>query len=164
MKAITIPQPWASLVAAGVRPLVSRAYEPLGNLVGERIGIHADDRPVNQRMWMTVQVCYDAWNVHRLGPPWVVDEDWFPLGAIVATARLAGSDGYIAGEVLSEAEIVQPVSVPCDEGPLFVECGGGSDYSLGGWSWRLEDIRLADPPIPTGGHPNLWDWAQPERA
>lgn len=49
MKALTIWQPWATLVAIGAKPYEFRSWQPPGWLVGQRIAIHAGARPVKPR-------------------------------------------------------------------------------------------------------------------
>ena len=41
MKAITLKQPWASLVAEGAKKIETRTHSRFKNLVGQRIAIHA---------------------------------------------------------------------------------------------------------------------------
>ena len=44
MKAITLHQPWASLIAEGVKTIETRSWAPPAALWGERIAIHAATR------------------------------------------------------------------------------------------------------------------------
>ncbi len=41
MKAISLWQPWASLIACGAKPYETRGYPPPRELIGQRIAIHA---------------------------------------------------------------------------------------------------------------------------
>lgn len=45
MLALTIWQPWASLIAAGAKPFEWRSWPAHRGLVGRRIAIHAGARP-----------------------------------------------------------------------------------------------------------------------
>ena len=48
MKALTIWQPWASLIMAGAKPWEWRGWAPPRSLVGQRIAIHAGARKVGR--------------------------------------------------------------------------------------------------------------------
>jgi hypothetical protein len=54
MKALTIYQPWASLVIAGAKPYEFRKWSPrerggaYAALIGQRIAIHASQRPIDR--------------------------------------------------------------------------------------------------------------------
>ena len=48
MKALTIWQPWASLIIAGVKPYEFRGWYPPASIIGRRIAIHAGARPVRK--------------------------------------------------------------------------------------------------------------------
>ena len=41
MRALTVKQPWASLIAAGAKKIENRSWRPPASLVGQRIAIHA---------------------------------------------------------------------------------------------------------------------------
>ena len=46
MYAITLLQPYAQLIADGVKPYETRSWKPPGHLIGQRIVIHAAKRKV----------------------------------------------------------------------------------------------------------------------
>lgn len=48
MYALTIWQPWASLIAAGCKPYEWRGWRVPRNMIGRRIGIHAGARRVHR--------------------------------------------------------------------------------------------------------------------
>lgn len=41
MRALTVKQPWASLIASGEKRIENRTWRPPASLIGERIAIHA---------------------------------------------------------------------------------------------------------------------------
>ena len=49
MKATTLWQPWASLIAIGAKYYETRDYPPPAKLLGQRIAIHAAVRPCGRR-------------------------------------------------------------------------------------------------------------------
>lgn len=48
MKALTIWQPWASLIVAGAKPFEFRGWSMPRSMIGQRIVIHAAARKVNR--------------------------------------------------------------------------------------------------------------------
>ncbi len=126
--ALTLWQPWASLIAGGAKRFEKRGRPPPHRLVGQRIAIHAAAR---MPRWSDLdEETHDAM-CEALGPGHRLA---IPLGVIVCTA------------VLTEA--LPAARVPHD---LF------GDYSPGRWAWRLEDVRRIDPLIPAKGM-QLWGW------
>ena len=82
MYAITLHQPWASLIALGIKTVETRSWAVPTRLVGQTIAIHAGKRVV-RKPGVAVEDEMRA----RLG------EDWhrtIPAGAVLATATLAG--------------------------------------------------------------------------
>lgn len=41
MKALTVKQPWATLIMLGLKPVENRSWRPPSSLIGERFVIHA---------------------------------------------------------------------------------------------------------------------------
>ena len=140
MKAISLWQPWASLIAVGCKTRETRAWRPPASMVGERIAIHAARTTKGIDVaWEDAAlsaICLDA-----LGGGW--SETDLPLGAIVATAVLSGaSPTSPPGRKRSEA------SPPEDD---------MGDYTPGRWVWFLEHIRRLPTPIPTVGRQGFWE-------
>ena len=86
MRALTVWQPWASLIATGHKTVETRTWAPPQALIGERIAIHAAKTTVALRGRMPAEI-HQALSAD-------VGYDWrfvLPLGAMVATARLVGT-------------------------------------------------------------------------
>lgn len=60
MKALTIWQPWASMIMAGVKPFEFRSWRPPRATIGQRIVIHAGARPVSPRQLAEIQFQLDS--------------------------------------------------------------------------------------------------------
>lgn len=101
MRALTIWQPWASLIAKGDKRIENRDYPPFSTIVGERIAIHAGKQ----------------WDHRSLATDGGAD---LPRGAVVATAVLVGhvtesDDAFFCGPfgwLLEDIRKVDP-PVPC---------------------------------------------------
>ncbi len=146
MKAITLHQPWASLIAHGVKDIETRFWAPPRSLIGQRIAIHAGrTREVSRKLHPgTLRAVLDLF-----GNGW---GGRIPLGAIVATAlledaRQVGFQRY-AERVLA--------SSPSYTG--WVEPDPHGDFATGRWLWFLTDVEPCIPPVPAVGHQGLWDW------
>ena len=132
MKALTIWQPWASLIAAGVKVNETRSWTPPYALIGETIAIHAAARPVlrpSEYSPVLLTIVLDTFGVG----PWLL-----PRGAVIATARLT--------LVVRTEEIRNPDAL--------------GDYSPGRFAWLLEEIVPIDP-VPARGYQRFWEWDGP---
>ena len=138
MKAITLWQPWASLISAGVKRIETRSWSAPAALLGERIAIHAGKTVFS----VGDGAIFDRRVDVVLGPGWKRN---IPRGAVVATAVLAGC------EEMSEGN---PERWPCGDEELF------GDYGVGRFMWRLAEVELVEPPVPATGHPGFWDWQE----
>ena len=144
LPAITLRQPWASLVAHGIKNVETRSWPPPYGTIGERIAIHAGRTVVLNPGHEAVEAIADIYGAGQ----WRRD---IPRGAVVATAILAGA---------------QKVSCLRD-GIAYVEPSGQAipadpygDFSPGCWLWLLTDIRAIEP-VPARGHQRLWRWTPP---
>ena len=82
MYAITLHQPWASLIALGLKTVETRSWPAPARLVGQRIAVHAAKRVVRRPGDPIERELPARWGDH-----WPVN---IPAGAVVATAVLAG--------------------------------------------------------------------------
>jgi hypothetical protein len=89
MPAITLWQPWASLIAHGAKRYETRHWSPPARLIGRRIAIHAAARPVPRDFDSALAQAVGSalGRADRRRAP--------PLGAVVCTVVLAG--GYRIG-------------------------------------------------------------------
>ena len=78
MRAITLWQPWASLIAYGIKTRETRTWRPQREAIGTRIAIHAAARPMKRDEVESP--------ILRALP---VEAFPLPLGVVVATARIA---------------------------------------------------------------------------
>lgn len=150
MRALTIRQPWATLIALGVKTIETRSWRAPRSLIGQTIAIHAgkhQPEPGHVGEWCIDRNRRDgAWmRRHTLDP-----SQRLPLGAIVATATLA--DCRPAGHIhLSE--------LPSETERRSVPNWPGYEVTINGDVWtaawhRLGAIRLN--PRPDGqGYPHL---------
>lgn len=144
MKAITIRQPWATLIALGVKRYETRSRPT--NVRG-RIAIHAGlamplphyrREDYGQRLRLG-EFTVERWNsgLNLTGPDGLHVFP-LPLGAVIATAELVDCiPTYAHG-------------VPTLERSL-------GDWSEGRWAWQLDNVCAIEP-IAAKGRQGWWEW------
>lgn len=174
MKTITVAQPYASLIVAGIKTIETRPFAPNGSMrpegqrgqpgkpiePGERIAIHAAaPRPVRVGDWI-------PWQQHG---EWCVQRDttksgdlfashatvWTPLGAIVGTVVVAD-----VVPIKAVDDTVSPAWCP--------HIAPKHNQPDGLWHWRGEDTHASIPiwdtldisdQLPLGDYrPGRWGW------
>lgn len=165
MKALTIWQPWASLIIAGAKPYEFRGWRPPASIIGQRIVIHASARKIDleeiaalysilryrdheQYKDAAAETCLHpelampilkrAWKPHQTDP--------LPMACGLGTA--------IIGEPRLGTEIA---------GEFGVRRANDSDRDLhANWGWPMLDIEAWPEPVPMRGAQGLWNWPTPE--
>jgi hypothetical protein len=166
VKALSLTQPWASLVSLGQKRIETRSWPT--SYRGE-LAIHASARfPVVDRILCLREPFASALVAGGVPETLWTDgsrgrgADWaaLPLGAIVAVAQLVGC--ISTEEVTSQQLARQPAPYQwvIDVRRTFLEipeteCAFG-DYSPGRYAWLLEDVRQLPTPVPCRGALGLW--------
>ena len=152
MKAITLWQPWASLIACGAKKYETRSW---ATRYRGPIAIHAAKRdPVNLPYHIQVEINpillehYSLWKD-------------LPRGAVVATAELVQCwemtdigrvvDGSTAAHIVGgiyggKADIISGKEI------LF------GDWRPGRFAWELANVQMLPEPMPAKGRQGLWNW------
>lgn len=141
MKALSLIQPWATLIAVGAKAIETRSWPteyrgPIAIHASKWLG--ADGRIVNPDVRDCLEYCYlepFCSVLTRAGIGRVRD---LPSGAVVATARLV--------------DVVRTDGLDVD--PLEREFG---NFAPGRWAWRLDGVCRLATPIPYRGNRGLWD-------
>jgi hypothetical protein len=134
--AITVYQPWASLIAYSFKEFETRHWQPPQTLIGQLIAIHAGKKWTDQEK--------DWHKVYKQMFP-EVREMPVPLGCIVAMCRLT--------EVVPSEMLVARIN------PREKATG---NFDPGRYGWRLEVVKRADPPIAAQGKQGIWMWQREE--
>lgn len=133
MKAISLWQPWASLIAIGAKPFETRSWAPPKALIGQRIAIHAAKKPLGDAV---DDVSDDTLKVMRAHLENAGESLYgLPRGVIVCTAVL-----YSA---------VESTGGPAPD--VF------GDYSAGRWIWSLTDVTPLRKPLPWTGRQGFFE-------
>lgn len=138
MKALTLTQPWATLIAVGAKKIETRSW---GTSHRGRIAIHAAKgfASIGGKSGFAQQCEVPSF---RYGL--VTANKPLPLGAFVATADLV--DIKMIDMKLRASVLARPTPE--------IEFG---DYGSGRFAWYLENIKALTTPIPCVGHLGLWD-------
>ena len=169
MKAVTIYQPYASLIACGAKQFETRSWKT--NYRGP-IAIHAGKESFHLTLWQGMPAAQEAlvkafggWIDQERGGAQGLDARYhdMPYGAVVATAdlvecwyighvnwkgqRCIGTGGSFTGTHDDERYDY----IDGDE-LLF------GDWREGRWAWELANVKPLPVPVPCRGKQGLWDW------
>ena len=153
MYAITLHQPWATLIALGIKTVETRSWPALERLLGQTFAIHAAKRVVRRPGDHIEQKLRD-----RLGEEW---SRAIPAGAVLATVTLAG---------MARVEYVDPMTghavhdvdteAGCAAGTGRTPIDPWGDFSAGRWLWFLDDVEVLPEPVPAVGRQGFWRWVE----
>lgn len=134
IKALTIRQPWASLIAIGAKQYETRSWSTgyRGPLV-----IHASKGFSNEERAFLKSKPFH-WAFQRAGYREPFD---LPLGAAVCVV-----------------DLVDVLRVETVRGKLEGDEKYFGNYADGRFAWKMANVRLIPFPIKVGGSLGLWDW------
>lgn len=131
MKALSLWQPWASLIAVGAKQYETRSWSTLYRGL---LAIHAAKRYTHEEHNATLDF------ERRFPFQLLTLHSPLPLGAILCMVRLT--------EVLPVASVYGSLS---DSERAF------GNYSEGRFAWKLALVEVFDPPIPMRGAQGLFE-------
>lgn len=154
MKAITLWQPWASLLACGAKKYETRSWT---TSYRGAIAIHAAKKPFDTRPFFDRELHIFA---ESLNLPDIYSFDRIPYGCTIATAELVGCY-RIYDTVDNDVHIVKCPDTSYDFNK--VEFIRGKEIVFGDWSegrfaWEFSNMKILDSPIPAKGKQGFWNW------
>ena len=171
MKALTLHEPWASLIAKGTKTIETRGWRPPPGLIGQRIAIHAGMNR-GPAVRTAIEEFFPGFTVDRPLPrnPGFLTATrsetgrilMFRLGCIVATARLVNA-ARVWGPAdddwpkVNEDEVTTWVWPEMGD-PFCITTDPYGDFSHGRWLWFLDTVRRPPERIPAKGAQGLWNW------
>lgn len=151
MKALSLTQPWATLVAIGAKRIETRSW---GTSYRGPLAIHAAKGfPAACR-----DVVYDPLFRAALRPYFAAVatslcplDKYLPRGCVLATGHL------VAVRLIADSRHYVPGHGTQMLPPPDPELSFG-DFSPGRYGWIFEDVKLLSVPIPAKGALGLWEW------
>ena len=156
MKALSITQPWASLIAQGAKRIETRNWS---TTYRGPLAIHASK---GLPAWVAKVVRNDPAFTSALGnlfDPHGRTLGDLPRGCIIATCRLIAVKFITADSVGWDLAWTEPTLNRSY--PITAQERSFGDYTPERYAWLLEDVQPLDVPIPTIGQLGLWQWEQP---
>jgi len=150
LKAITIKQPWATLIALGEKRFETRSWQT--KYRGE-IAIHAGktvDKDALNEVAIMAALSKHGINSHKE----------LPTGAVIATVELVDCH-KITADYMS---LYDEEKAGTDKG-LLIEGDEWwfGDYTEGRYGWELTNLHVLPEPIPAKGQLSLWEWRHGNR-
>lgn len=152
MKAVTIIQPWATLIALGAKTLETRSWP---TKYRGPLAIHAGQK-VDKKACLIPQI-REALLKNGIN-------DWrdLPTGAVIAKGNL--NDVWTISRPDRNDGLVERVSIDT----AWTNVWGGNmpdeyhfgDYSDGRFAWQLDDVVQLQEPMPAKGQLSLWNWEE----
>lgn len=150
MKAISILQPWASLIAIGAKKIETRSRP---TRYRGPLAIHAAK---DRRHW---EIAHDEPFRSVLMEARLFRQDDLPYGCIIATCNLVDCVKII-GRTSIDGKIV--AAQLADGREVTGNELAFGDYTPGRFALMLEDVKMLPEPIPVRGQQGLWNWEPPE--
>lgn len=158
MKALTIWQPWASLIVAGAKPYEFRGWRFPSSMIGQRVGIHAAARPMKPGEIGAIVADLQSGGLHaactclhaEIALPILRDavRNGLPISAMLGSAVL--------GEPRNGIRIAEEFGVP--------RANDSDRDDHANWGWPMLDIERFAEPIPARGAQGFWNWTTAESA
>lgn len=154
MKAITIWQPWATLISHGAKPYEFRGWHAHKSIIGQRIAIHAGTRQMRKHELR------DLLSQLHGDKPWQTGLHKDRATELLRRA-LKYPSAFLLGHVVCTAVLGEPVSA--DE--IVHEFGGPVNDSdrneHANWAWPMLDVEPIIPGVPAKGMQGFWNWDDP---
>lgn len=134
MKALSLLQPWATLIAIGAKQIETRSWctpyrGPLA--IHASKAFHRDDQ----------ELC-----------------EFEPFASVLASAGLKPAD-LPRGAVIATCRLVACRQIPTQLPATFSKQEEAfGNYAPGRWGWVLRDVQPLPEPVPATGSLGLWEW------
>lgn len=164
-RALTVMQPYATLIMIGAKPFETRGQRADQSAIGQRVAIHAglstDMLDMIYRGKLRGSPTHLAIQAALPGTP-ARQLTELPLGKVLGTARLAG-----AYQVARYNEATLRVTIGANQNgsapmPPVTAVDRFGDYRPGRWLYWLVDVEPFATPVPARGHQGWWDWQSQE--
>lgn len=147
MKAITIKQPWATLIALGEKRFETRSWQTKHR---GKIAIHVG-KTIDKQAFDEVTI------MATLLKHGIKSHEDLPTGAVIATVDLIEchkvTSNYYSMYEEEKAGTDKGLLIEGDEWWF-------GDYTEGRYAWELANVKPLHEPIPAKGQLSLWEWQE----
>lgn len=148
MKALTVWQPWASLIAAGVKPYEFRGWAAPRGLIGQRIAIHAGARKPRRGEIEELRLIVG----HGKGGAAGILDGALPI--------LEHAESLWFSAIVCTAVLGEPFSAANGLPALGITRNDSDRAGHFNFAWPLTQIERLEPPIPAKGAQGFWEWTR----
>lgn len=168
MKALTIYQPWASLIMAGAKPYEFRGWNPrrrggaYAALIGQRIVIHASTRKID-RNEVEALIATIAAGGERAAETCLHPARALPI--LEEATKITFNCSLPFGVGLGTAILGEPrngVDIAREFGVEGVNDSDRDEHA--NWGWPMLEIERWPTPIAMRGLQGFWNWPTPAEA
>lgn len=154
MKALTIWQPWASLIMAGAKPFEFRGWRVPRAIIGQRIVIHAAARKPDFHECRGLLLALEEGG-RLAAETCLLAEKALPIlrGCAAELPVGAGLGTAIVGEPVIGTRVAEQFGVP--------RANDSDRDQHANWGWPLTDIDVWDTPVAMRGAQGFWQWPDP---
>jgi len=161
MDALTLWQPYASLIVAGHKTIETRSWGGPSKLIGQRLAIHASKKRISEILHIidapTAGAMSGALGVSINGLTTL------SVGVVLGTVRVDGAyyvtrvddHGAHFGQMTRDRTPGSPPLWGVRPSPYEMAFG---DISRGRWLWLLSDAKHFERPIAARGAQGVWEW------
>lgn len=150
--ALTIWQPWATLIVMGAKPYEFRGWPAPLAYRGKRIGVHAGARPVRRSEVVDL--------VMRLRSPEAWTTCLRPEIALPILEKVLTSPGILPlAHMLGTAELGEPIRAHEIVGEFGGVLNDSDRAEHSNFAWPLTGILPLEPPVPARGAQGFWPWS-----
>lgn len=148
MKAITILQPWASLIACGTKRIETRGW---ATKYRGPIAIHAG-KSMKYEELCTDEPFYSAM-VNKV--------KFYSHGSVIAIADLIDCQKVVGVSSLRIGPVEQSKAILGNDSIVTGNELSFGDFTPGRYAWIFNNVRPINP-VPAKGQQRLWKWVPPE--
>lgn len=138
MKAITIKQPWATLIALKEKQFETRSWQTKHR---GPIAIHAG-KSVDKEAYIAFAAVLKEYGITSIKE--------LPTGVVITTANLVDCHKVI----IDYGNIAKTHTGLIISGKEY----DFGDYDDGRYAWELDSVQVLSEPIPAKGQLSLWEW------
>lgn len=139
MKAISIKQPWATLIALGEKEFETRSWQ---TKYRGRIAIHAS-KQIDKEACIAFATALKKYGITSIKE--------LPTGVMLATVNLVDCHKVIQDEYGTKAKMHNGLIISGNEYDY-------GNYDEGRYAWELDSVQVLPSPVPAKGKLSLWEW------